>query len=115
MKILNQFIIILIIIILSCAVPIQFYGLTQEKYEYIKKETISGKLNLSKSIDKSKIDIIEGKGYAYDWFALYGWGKSVKELGIKKSSHAISLYEEIIGKKIDKRLKKAIKKGFNNG
>ena len=114
----SYFIVIGIVLIIymgiNCSTTKPYYGLTYQKYEYIKHETINGELDVTKNLKNNKIYIIDGKGYASDYMALHMWSKAVKDIGIQNSSDAIALYEKIIESRLDSRQKKAIKSGFNS-
>jgi hypothetical protein len=84
--------------------------------EYIKKETIGGKLDFNKALDgeKQSMFLYDGVMYSKKDFAIYLWGKKVKTLGISSSKKAAQLWEEINGRELTAPEKKALEKGFDS-
>ena len=84
--------------------------------EYIKKESIDGKLDFNKTLDKEEQGLFVYDGMAYNKkdFAIYLWGKKVKFIGIKSSKKATLLWEEINERTLTEPEKKALVNGFNS-
>lgn len=90
------------------------YKISLEKLEYIKKETIGGKLDF-----ELKMKDADRPFYMYDRimynrkdFGIFLWGAAVKKAGIVSNNEAIKLWEEIKQKKMTKPEKKALIKGY---
>jgi len=88
----------------------------QDPIEYIKKETIGGKLDFNKILEKEEQGLFLYDGIAYNKknFAIYLWGKKVKMIGIKSSKKATKLWEEINERTLTKSEKKALVNGFES-
>lgn len=88
----------------------------KDPLEYIKKETVGGKLDFNKGIEKEKTPFFLADGILYNKkdFAIYLWGKKVKTLGIGSAKKAVRLWEEINNKELTSPEKKALEKGFDN-
>jgi hypothetical protein len=88
----------------------------KDPVEYIKKETIGGKLDFNKVLENEKQSFFVYDGIAYNKkdFAIYLWGKKVKMIGIKSSKKAILLWEEINKRTLTEPEKKALNSGFNS-
>lgn len=87
----------------------------QENIEdYIRKETIDGKLDFKKIAEQEKAPFILYEQVMYNKkdFTILLWGKKVQTLGIKKLKKAIQLWEEINKRELTKPEKKALEKGF---
>jgi len=84
--------------------------------EYIKKETIGGKLDFNKILEKEEQGLFLYDGIAYNKkdFAIYLWGKKVKMIGIKSSKKATQLWEEINERTLTEPEKKALVNGFKS-
>jgi hypothetical protein len=84
--------------------------------EYIKKETIGGKLDFNKALEEEKQAMFMYDGIMYNKkdFAIYLWGKKVKTLGISSSKKAVKLWEEINNRELLSPEKKALEKGFES-
>jgi len=84
--------------------------------EYIKKETIGGKLDFNKVLEKEKQALFLYDGVAYNKkdFAIYLWGKKVKMLGISSSKKATRLWEDINNRTLTSPEKKALISGYNS-
>jgi hypothetical protein len=90
------------------------YGLTQEQYEYVKNETVSGgRLDFEPQFLNNKLVVIDDIAYNKKDAALYTWALAVKKLGIKKVEDVISLYEELRSIQLRDTQKKAMQNGFN--
>ena len=83
---------------------------------YIKRETIGGKLDFNKMLEKEEQSMILHDGVLYNKkdFAIYLWGKKVKILGISSSKKATNLWEEINNRDLTPPEKKALEKGFDS-
>jgi hypothetical protein len=88
----------------------------QNPIEYIKKETIGGKLDFNKVLEKETQVLFLYDGIAYNKkdFAIFLWGKKVKKLGIGSSKKATKLWEEINNRTLTKPEKKALVRGFDS-
>jgi hypothetical protein len=88
----------------------------KDPVEYIKKETIGGKLDYNKVLEKENQSLFVYDGLAYNKkdFAIYLWGKKVKMVGIKSSGKAIKLWEEINNITLTEPERKALSSGFNS-
>jgi hypothetical protein len=84
--------------------------------EYIKKETIGGKLDFNKALEKETTPffLYDGIAYSKKDFAIYLWGKKVKTLGISSAKKASKLWEEIYNRELTSPEKKALEKGFDS-
>jgi hypothetical protein len=88
----------------------------KDPVEYIKKETIGGKLDFNKVLEKETQALFLYDGVAYNKkdFAIYLWGKKVKLLGIKSSKKATKLWEEINNRSLTDPERKALVSGFDS-
>jgi len=88
----------------------------KDPVDYIKKETIGGKLDFNKKLENKEesLFLYEGITYTKKEFAIYLWGKKVKMIGIKSSKKATKLWEEINERTLTKQEKKALVKGFRS-
>ena len=84
---------------------------TENPKEYIKKETIGGKLDFSKLYVGYGAKNARYKAYLY---SIATWTYAVKDLGIKKKKDIIKLWEEIYKRKMKKDEKKAIELGLKS-
>lgn len=84
--------------------------------DYIKKETIGGKLDFNKVLEKETTPFFLDDGIAYSKkdFAIYLWGKKVKTLGISSAKKASKLWEEIYNRELTSPEKRALEKGFDS-
>lgn len=84
--------------------------------EYIKKETIGGKLDFNKALESEKQSMFMYDGIIYNKkdFAIYLWGRKVKMLGIGSSKKATKLWEEINNRELTSPENKALEKGFDS-
>jgi hypothetical protein len=84
--------------------------------EFIKKETIGGKLDFNKALEKETTPFFLYDGIAYNKkdFAIYLWGKKVKMLGISSAKKATKLWEEIYNRELTSPERKALEKGYNS-
>lgn len=83
---------------------------------YIKKESIGGKLDFAKSLEKQSQSSyqINDVTYSKKEYAIYLWGKKVKQLQIKPVETATDLWQEIYKNKLSTSEKKALLAGYNN-
>jgi hypothetical protein len=83
---------------------------------YIKSESIGGKLDFQKVLEeqgKSKtLTVYDGIAYNPKDFSIFLWGQAVKQLGIKKTKEAITLWENINQRTMTKPEKNALENGF---
>ncbi len=88
----------------------------KDPVEYIKKETVGGKLDFNRFLEKEEQSFFMYDGIAYNKkdFAIYLWGKKVKILGIGSSKKATKLWEEIYNRKLTDPEKKALTSGFDS-
>lgn len=83
--------------------------------EFIRKESIGGQLDFSKTLDSEKGSMLLHEGIAYSKkdFSIYMWAKTVKKLGVESSKRAIELWQEINSKELTSSEKKALEHGFD--
>jgi len=88
----------------------------KDPIEYVKKETIGGKLDFNKVLEKETqaLFLFDGVAYNKKDFAIYLWGKKVKILGVSSSKKATKLWEEINNRKLTDPEKKALVSGFDS-
>ncbi len=88
----------------------------KDPIEYIKKETIGGKLDFNKLLEKESqaLFLFDGVAYNKKDFAIYLWGKKVKTLGFGSSKKATKLWEEINNRPLTDPEKKALVSGYNS-
>jgi len=88
----------------------------KDPIEYIKKETIGGKLDFNKVLEKETQSLFLYDGVAYNKkdFAIYLWGKKVKMLGISSSKEAVRLWEEINSSTLTEPEEKALVSGIDS-
>lgn len=86
-----------------------------DKIEYIKQETIGGKLDFTFSLKESDYPTIEHKGVRFNRndYHVFLWGQAVRDLGLESSAKASSLWEEIHGKKLTGPQRTALRIGFD--
>jgi len=84
--------------------------------EYIKKETVGGKLDFNKILKKEQQAFFLHDGVAYNKkdFAIFLWGKAVNRLEVKSSKSATKLWEKIHHRRLTASEAKALKKGFES-
>jgi hypothetical protein len=90
---------------------------TSDPEAYIRKESIGGKLDFNKVLENEKESfLIQEGGVAYNKkdFAIYLWGKKVKQLGIRSSKKAAKLWEEIQKRELTDPEKKALIAGYDS-
>lgn len=88
----------------------------KDPMEYIRKETIGGKLDFNKLLEKEQrpMFLFDGVAYSKKDFAIYLWGKKVKMLGISSSTKAVQLWEEIYSRNLTDPEKKALVSGYES-
>jgi len=88
----------------------------KDPVEYIKKETIGGKLDFNQILENKNqsLFVYDGMAYSKKDFAIYLWGKKVKMIGIKSSKKATKLWEEINNRTLSDPEKKALINGFKS-
>jgi hypothetical protein len=88
----------------------------KDPIQYIKKETIGGKLDFNKVLEaeKQSLFLYDGVAYNKQELAIYLWGKKVKKLGVSSSRKATKLWEEINNKTLEENEKKALLSGFES-
>jgi len=90
------------------------FGITATQYEYIKKESSSGgKLDFESKLPDNQFFLIDSIAYNKRSAALYTWGQSIKQFGIRTADDAILLYEEIHSVQLRTPQRKALQSGFN--
>ena len=84
--------------------------------EYIRKETIDGKLDFNNFLEKEEKDsfLFDGVTYNKHDFALFLWGQAAKQLGITSSTEATKLWEEIHNRHLTDQEAKALTIGFES-
>src|SRR5256885_228588 len=72
--------------------------------EYIRKETIGGKLDFNKVLENENSSLFLCDGFAYNKkdFTIFLWGKKVKLLGVSSAKKATQLWEEINNRELTK-------------
>lgn len=88
------------------------FGLSQEDYNFVAKETIGGKLDYTNTLDSTQTYSFGDRQYNHRQMALLMWGSSVRKMGIRNRHDAINLYEEISGAKLNAEDRKALLAGF---
>jgi hypothetical protein len=83
---------------------------------YIKSESIGGKLDFKKVLEKQgkakTLTVYDGIAYNSKDFSIFLWGQAVKQLGIKKKKEAITLWESINQRELTIPEKNALENGF---
>ena len=82
--------------------------------DYIKKETLGGKLDFTSVLKGSDNFPIDHKGVRFNRndYYVFLWGEAISDLGLKSSEEAIGLWEEIQGKKLTGPQRTALRIGF---
>ena len=87
-----------------------------DKENYIKKESIGGKLDFTKKVDEKYKDspmiVFGDTAYNKKDFAILLWATNVRNLGIESFDQTAKLWEEIYKKNLTDPEKKALKAGF---
>ncbi len=88
----------------------------QSPIEYIKQESIGGKLDFMKELEEQgkakKLVPYEGTVYSSNEFAIIRWAEEVHNLGLRSSKEAIELWEFIYQRELSHDEIKVFKKGF---
>lgn len=106
------------VVIIATAVFAQSVDKNKERIsdtiEYIKRETIGGKLDFTAVLREADIPTIEHKGVRFNRndYYVFLWGQAVGDLGLESSEKAGRLWEEIHGKKLTPPQKTALRIGF---
>lgn len=89
-------------------------GKTGDTLEYIKKETIGGKLDFT-SVLKEPGHTIDHNGVSFNKndYHVFLWGRAVGDLGLESSHQATKLWEEIHRKKLTGPQRIALRIGFD--
>jgi hypothetical protein len=89
---------------------------SKENEEFIRKETIGGKLDFKKILiakgNGNKLIVANGIAYNTDQFAIYLWGKAVQEVGLKTLKEAQTLWESINKREMTAPESNALKNAF---
>lgn len=87
----------------------------EDPIEYIKKESVGGKLDFNLTLEKEKTGFFLHDGIAYNKkdFAIFLWGQGVKRLGVPSSKKAAKLWTEINKRELTKPEKDALTRGFD--
>lgn len=82
--------------------------------EYIRKETLGGKLDFTSVLKETDYPTIDHKGVRFNKndYYVFLWGQAVGELGLTSSEDAARLWEEIHEKKLTGPQRTALKIGF---
>lgn len=82
--------------------------------QYIIKETLGGKFDFSKVMEKERkqLFLIGGVAYNRKDAAIYLWGAAVKKAGIANQEKALRLYQSIIKRELTTPEANALKNGF---
>lgn len=87
-----------------------------DKENYIKKESIGGKLDFTKKIDEkykeSPLVLFGDTAYNKKDFAILLWAANVRNLGIESFNEAVKIWEEFYKRSLTDPEKKALKTGF---
>lgn len=105
---------LLLLSLSSCIFSRPFYGLSEEDFNFIKKETIGGELDFERHLDDNRAYVHNGKEYNSREMALLMWGQAVKNLGVKNRLDAIMIYEEITGEELTDEESRALKSGYDS-
>ena len=87
----------------------------EDPIKYIEKETIGGKLDFFKALEKENQTFYNLGSVIYNKkdFSILLWGQSVKKIGIGSEKKAIKLWEKIHKRKLSKPEMRALKNGYN--
>ena len=87
---------------------------TADTIEYIKKETIGGKLDFTSVLKEPGFLPIDHNGVRFNRidYHVFLWGQAVGDLGLESSDKASSLWEEIHRKKLTGPQRTALRIGF---
>ena len=83
--------------------------------EYIKRETIGGKLDFTSVLKEPGFLPIDHNGVRFNRndYHVFLWGQAVRDLGLESSDKSAKLWEEIHGKKLTGPQRTALKIGFD--
>jgi hypothetical protein len=83
---------------------------------YIKKESLGGSLDFKKILEKDEHAFFLYGTFAYSKkdFAIFLWGKNVKDLGLTSSKGAVNLWQEIYAHQLTSPEERALVRGFDN-
>ena len=86
----------------------------EELKEYIRAETIGGKLDFRVALSKEPQQYFSRHGISYDKndFSVLLWGGAVRMLGLHSVDSAVVLWEEIQQRRLTNSESKALRKGF---
>jgi hypothetical protein len=82
--------------------------------EYIKRETIGGKLDFTSVLKEPDYLPIDHNGTRFNKkdYYVFLWGQAVGDLGLESTEKAVTLWEEIHAKKLTWPQRTALKIGF---
>jgi hypothetical protein len=87
-----------------------------DQENYIKKESIGGKLDFTKKVDEKYKDnpmiVFGDKAYNKKDFAILLWAANVRNLGVESFEQAAKIWEEIHKRSLTEPEKKVLKTGF---
>ncbi|MBK0403251.1 hypothetical protein I5M27_09660 [Adhaeribacter sp. BT258] len=110
---------IVILIIAGILMTIVSFGQNtkspSEPMEYIKKETIGGRLDFNSKLEKENKNLYLFDGIAYNKkdFAIFLWGQAVNRAGISSSKEAAKLWENIYTRELTEPEENALIRGFD--
>jgi hypothetical protein len=83
--------------------------------EYIKKESLGGSLDFRRVLEKDEhaLFLFENFAYSKKDFAIFLWGKNVKDLGLTSSKKAVKLWQEIYTRQLTSPEERALVRGFD--
>jgi len=105
---------IIISTILLAQKPHTKKDVTADKIEYIKKETIGGKLDFTSVLREPGFLPIEYEGVRFNRndYHVFRWGQAVGDLGLESSAQAATLWEKIHDRKLTGPQRTALTIGF---
>lgn len=83
--------------------------------EYIKKESLGGSLDFKKILEKDEHAFFLYGNFAYSKkdFAIFLWGKKVKDLGLTSAKKAVELWQELYSHQLTSPEERALVRGFD--
>jgi hypothetical protein len=83
--------------------------------EYIKKESLGGSLDFKKILEKDEhaFFLYGAVAYSKKDFAIFLWGKKVKDLGLTSSKKAVELWQELYSHQLTSPEERALVRGFD--
>lgn len=105
-------------LLLSLLVSMSVFTFAQQtdKENYIKKESIGGKLDFAKKVEEKYKDtpmiVFGDAAYNKKDFAILLWAANVRNSGIESFDQAVKIWEEIYKRSLSDPEKKALKAGF---